>query len=126
MDIQADYSCYIRVNNKTDVDFELIDTSVEHGEWPADQPPNTIEANSGVDIRLKDELGTSGSQGSVTYSFKLKKYPDTKITFKLEFYDPYGVWYDNYLGGSTNHPELISINVHPYNKSGHPFYGKQQ
>ena len=127
MDTQAnDYSCYIRVNNKTDVDFGLTDTSVEYGEWPQGQPPNTIEANSSVDLRLKDKSGPSGSEGSATYSLELKKYPDTKITFKLNFSDPYSGWNDNFLGGSTNHPELISIHVHPYSKSGHPFYGEQQ
>ncbi|KAI4160368.1 MAG: hypothetical protein LQ342_005779 [Letrouitia transgressa] len=121
MDIQADYSCYITLNNKTDVDFELIDTLVVSGEWPDSQPPNTIDANSSVSITLKDKFGATGSQGSVAYSLKFKKYPDTKITFKLEFYDPYGPWYDNFLGGSTNHPDLISVNVHPYSKAGHPF-----
>lgn len=125
MDIQADYSCYITLNNKTDVDFELIDTLVVSGEWPDSQPPNTIDANSSVSITLKDKFGATGSQGSVAYSLKFKKYPDTKITFKLEFYDPYGPWYDNFLGGSTNHPDLISVNVHPYSKAGHPFNGKQ-
>ncbi|KAL9612990.1 MAG: hypothetical protein Q9167_002467 [Letrouitia subvulpina] len=121
MDIQADYSCYITLNNKTDVDFELIDTLVVSGQWPDSQPPNTIDANSSVSITLNDKLGAAGSQGSVAYSLKLKKFPDTKITFKLDFSDPYSPWNDNFLGGSTNHPELISINVHPYSKAGHPF-----
>ena len=124
MDIQADFSCYIRVNNKTDVDFELIDTSVKEGEWPVGQPPNSIEASSDVDIHLKDESGPTGTDGSVTYRLELEKYPNTNITFKLEFRDPYAGWDENYVGGSTNHPELISINVHPYNNTGHPFNGR--
>lgn len=124
MDIQADYSCYITLNNKTDVDLELIDTLVVSGQWPEGQPPNTVEANSSVAIHLKDKFGAAGSEGSVAYSLKLEKYPDTKITFKLDFSDPYSPWYDNFLGGSTNHPELISIHIHPYSKAGHPFNGK--
>ena len=126
MDIQADYGCYITVNNKTDVDFELIDTLVVSGEWPDGQPSNTIEASSDVQIHLKDKFGASGSQGTAAYGLKLAKHPDTKITFKLDFTDPYSGWDDNYLGGSSNHPELISIQIHKYSKIGHPFYGKHQ
>ena len=86
MEIQADYSCYIRLNNKTDVDFSLIDTLVVSGKWPEGQPANAIEANSSVDLRLKDPAGTTGAEGSVACSLELKKYPDMKITFKLDFY----------------------------------------
>ena len=125
MDIQADFSCYITLNNKTDVDFELIDTLVISGKWPAGQPPNYVEANSDKQIVLNDPAGPSGSDGSVAYSFRLKNYPDTNITFRLNFADPYSSSWDNTLSGSTNHPELVSINIHPYSKTGHPFYGKQ-
>lgn len=124
MDIQADFSCHIRLNNKTNVLFQMTSAPVKHGEWPdgQGQPPNEVEADKHVDIILKDKAGP-GAEGSITYEFKLKTNPDTNINFTLNFKCP--AFSDNFLGASTNHPELISINVHKYNEDGHPFYGKQ-
>lgn len=53
----SDYACYIYVNNNTDVDLILNDSTVSFGEWPKDQPPNTIYANTQGKIILKDRLG---------------------------------------------------------------------
>ena len=123
MDIQADYSCYIRINNKTDVDFGLEDTEVKEGKWPSGQPPNTINAHRPGDVHLADAWGDEGAIGSVTYGFQLK---GIDITVKIEFKDPFSPTRNNYLGGSSSHPEQVSIDVHPYSQEGHPFYGKQQ
>lgn len=51
-----DYSCYITIQNNSDVDLLLTDFGIvdEYGVWPLYQPLNTIEAGSSGQVHLKD------------------------------------------------------------------------
>lgn len=55
--VPNDYSCYININNRTDVDIGLVDQMVASGSWPEGNPPNTIEAGGQAQIWLKDPKG---------------------------------------------------------------------
>ena len=123
MAVANDYSCTITINNKTSVDFGLNGFHASWGYFPQEQPVNTCEADQTVQVVIKDKSGPAGSEGWVEYSLTLEKHPDVNVTFRLNFADPYGGWNENYLRGSTNHPELLSVQIHNYNSTGHPFFG---
>ncbi|MCU1350514.1 MAG: hypothetical protein JWO56_3544, partial [Acidobacteria bacterium] len=65
--IGEDYSCYLRVRNRTGGSLSLAGSSKRTGYWTV-PPPKSIADGARVDIWLQDELGTDGAQGAFTYT----------------------------------------------------------
>jgi hypothetical protein len=63
-----DFSCYVRITNKTDQPLTLGPLAVPaHGRWVV-QPPPTIPVGGRGDLWLQDLPGARGTAGTVTYN----------------------------------------------------------
>ncbi|KAK1448224.1 hypothetical protein CCUS01_11807 [Colletotrichum cuscutae] len=96
----SDYESFIYIHNKTAVDFSLDKSKAEVGSWAKESPPNQIKA------------GTIG----------LAQLNDTS-NMRVEFCDPYARWNDNYILAYSSKPELVSCQILPYSRNGHPLTG---
>ncbi|KAI1488805.1 hypothetical protein F5X96DRAFT_684714 [Biscogniauxia mediterranea] len=117
-----DFSCYITIKNISDYDLGLIDYGINagYGEWPREQPLNTIEARTTERIHLKDRLGTGGSDGWVQFEVRMEHGTET---FRLDFADPTGLFSKNSLRASSSNPTILSVSVTSFNERKHPVYG---
>ncbi|KAI1635418.1 hypothetical protein F4809DRAFT_664250 [Biscogniauxia mediterranea] len=117
-----DFSCYITIRNTSDYDLGLIDYGINagYGEWPREQPLNTIEARTTERIHLKDRLGTGGSDGWVQFEVHMEHGTET---FRLDFADPTGLFSKNSLRASSSNPTILSVSVTSFNERKHPVYG---
>ncbi len=62
-----DFSCYVTIDNRGGrVPLELIGTSEPFGAWVV-RPPERIGAGDVARCWLQDQLGPSGSEGTITY-----------------------------------------------------------
>ena len=61
-----DYSCYLRIMNRSGEPLSLSGSSNQHGVWSV-SPPAVIADGARADIWLQDEYGVTGADGSVTY-----------------------------------------------------------
>ncbi|KAI1502366.1 hypothetical protein F5X99DRAFT_379247 [Biscogniauxia marginata] len=116
-----DFSSYITIKNASDYDLGLIDYGInsKNGEWPPEQPLNTIEARETKRIHLKDRLGTGGSDGWVQFEVRMEHGTET---FRLDFADPTG-FSRNSLRATSSNDNVLSISVTGFNRTGHPLYG---
>ncbi|MGZ4186573.1 MAG: metallophosphoesterase [Solirubrobacteraceae bacterium] len=64
-----DFSCYVRVENRTKTGLRLVRSSVRRNDsiWVV-APPAEIPAGGRADIWLQDKLGMQGSDGRFTYT----------------------------------------------------------
>ena len=62
-----DFSCYVRILNRTGQTLQLSGTSAAEGYWAA-PPPRSIPAGGRGDGWLQDYPGAEGSAGAFTYS----------------------------------------------------------
>ncbi|KAI5926714.1 hypothetical protein F4810DRAFT_707254 [Camillea tinctor] len=117
-----DFSCYITIKNTSDYDLGLIDYGINdgYGEWPREQPLNTIEARSTERIHLKDCLGSGGSDGWVQFEVRMEHGTET---FRLDFSDPTGFFSKNSLRASSSNSSILSVSVTSFNERKHPVYG---
>jgi UDP-2,3-diacylglucosamine pyrophosphatase LpxH len=62
-----DFSCYVRIENRTNTPLTCEKSSNDFGDWVV-PPPKEIPPGSRADIWLQDRLGPAGSDGRVTYT----------------------------------------------------------
>lgn len=75
----ADFSCYLRIVNKTGKQLKL-DGKTDNGSFWAVPPPETIEDGQRVDIWLQDQLVRRGAAGAVAYKDGVRAKP---LTFRF-------------------------------------------
>jgi hypothetical protein len=63
----ADYSCYVRIENRSDTPLRLARTRQDIDSYWVVPPPALIPPHSRTDIWLQDTVGLIGSGGSFTY-----------------------------------------------------------
>ncbi|KUM61268.1 hypothetical protein ACN42_g5856 [Penicillium freii] len=114
-----DFSCRITIKNESEQNFGLVNYGINggYGVWPEGQPPNTIEACSEGTVHLKDPPGLGGSDGWVQYGVPSCR---ARETFTLSFECPQSYWSSNKLKALEYNPNVLDINIQPYDTSGHP------
>ena len=64
-----DFSCYARIENRSDQPLQLVRSSKPAGSYWVVPPPAVIPPRTRANIWVQDTLGTQGSAGRFTYSF---------------------------------------------------------
>jgi hypothetical protein len=75
-----DFSCYLRIVNRTGRPLELDGKPIDNGSFWAVPPPKRIENGKRVDIWLQDQLFGRGAAGAVAYTDGVRAKP---LTFRF-------------------------------------------
>jgi UDP-2,3-diacylglucosamine pyrophosphatase LpxH len=76
----GDYSCYVRLQNRSGHDLVLLDKRAHVGQFVV-PPPHRIRAQSSASFWLQDSIGQFGTAGSATYT-RSDGRPDIVLNFK--------------------------------------------
>lgn len=63
-----DYSCYARIENRSDRPLRLVRASKDADSYWVVAPPALIQARSRADVWVQDSIGLKGSSGRFTYT----------------------------------------------------------
>ncbi|RHZ46472.1 uncharacterized protein CDV56_103385 [Aspergillus thermomutatus] len=112
----ADFGCYISVQNNLPVDLVYFNKEDTHGYWDK-EPPYRINPTAKGEISLKDKTLAPGAEGWFEYRIDI---PGMETTiFRCNFKCP--VSEDNgFSWGLNNLDFMFDVSNTPWSKSGHP------